>query len=129
MTRLSSTAQHHTGTAECISDRRAFQHRTGVLCVYMEEEVPVIDISKWIIPSNGRKVEEESDDAAADDCRRMADALHRFGIVLVKDPRVSEVDNNAFLDQMEIYYMQSDGVKDARPEVHYTCTQQMQLLL
>lgn len=27
------------------------------------------------------------------------------------------MDNNQFLDQMEKYYAQSDGVKDARPEV------------
>lgn len=40
-----------------------------------------------------------------------------YGIVLVRDPRVSEVDNDQFLDQMEKYYGQSDGVKDARPEV------------
>lgn len=44
--------------------------------------------------------------------------LHQaYGIVLVRDPRVSEVDNNQFLDQMEKYYAQSDGIKDARPEV------------
>lgn len=30
---------------------------------------------------------------------------------------MSEVDNDQFLDQMEKYYAQSDGVKDARPEV------------
>lgn len=35
----------------------------------------------------------------------------------MRDPRVSEVDNDQFLDQMEKYYAQSDGVKDARPEV------------
>lgn len=87
----------------------------------MEEEIPVVDISKWI----GAEVKGtgESDHAALEeDCRRMADALHRFGIVLVRDPRVSDVDNNAFLDKMEAYYAQSDGVKDARPEV---CTPHM----
>lgn len=43
--------------------------------------------------------------------------IQAYGIVLVRDPRVSEVDNDQFLDQMEKYYAQSDGVKDARPEV------------
>lgn len=84
----------------------------------MDGDIPTIDLSRWI----GEGANSASDVTAAaagpdDDCRRLADALHRFGIVLVRDPRVSEVDNNAFLDQMEKYYAQSDGVKDARPEV------------
>lgn len=106
----------HYHTVERVT---AVTHRRSVRSVlylgtYMEEEIPVIDISKWITPGISN-----SDDAA-EDSRRLANALHRFGIVLVKDPRVSKVDNNAFIDQMETYYAQSDGVTDARPEVHYT---------
>lgn len=70
--------------------------------------IPVVDLSEWV---------GEGATGDADSCRKLADALHRFGIVLVRDPRVSEVDNDLFLDQMETYYAQSDGVKDARPEV------------
>lgn len=80
----------------------------------MDDEIPVIDLSRWITGDTARSREGSE---AAEDCRLLADALHRFGIVLVRDPRVSEVDNNAFLDQMEAYYAQSDGVMDARPEV------------
>ncbi len=47
----------------------------------------------------------------------MVCTIQEYGIVLVQDPRVSEADNEQFLDQMEKYYAQSDGVKDARPEV------------
>ncbi|CAM9322809.1 unnamed protein product, partial [Discosporangium mesarthrocarpum] len=50
---------------------------------------------------------------------QLADALHRFGVVLVRYLRVTAVDNDAFLDQMERYYEQSDGVTDARPELSY----------
>lgn len=70
-------------------------------------DLPVVDLSEWMRKGEGNP----------EDCRRLANSLHRFGIVLVRDPRVSEVDNNSFLDQMEKYFAQSDGVKDARPEV------------
>lgn len=74
----------------------------------MDAEIPVVNLSPWI---------GNHDCADVSECRRLADALHKFGIVLVSDPRVSRADNDAFLDQMERYYEQSDGVKDARPEV------------
>ena len=37
----------------------------------------------------------------------------------MRDPRVSEQNNSVFLDLMESYFGVSDGVRDARPEVHY----------
>jgi len=39
-----------------------------------------------------------------------------IGLVVVKDPRVSEDDNNIFIDMMERYFGLSDGVRDARPD-------------
>ncbi|KAG5189780.1 hypothetical protein JKP88DRAFT_197518 [Tribonema minus] len=51
--------------------------------------------------------------------RQAADSLHRYGVVLVRDPDVREEDNAAFIDMMERYYEQSDGVTDARPELSY----------
>lgn len=75
----------------------------------MDEDIPVIDLTPWLGKS--------SVEGGADDCQRLAEALHKFGVVIVRDPRVSESENDAFLDQMEAYYAQSDGVKDARPQV------------
>lgn len=77
-----------------------------------EYEIPVVDLSAWVGEREGGGATDR-----AEECKQLADALHRFGIVVVRDPRVSEVDNDVFLDQMEKYYAQSDGVKDARPEV------------
>jgi isopenicillin N synthase-like dioxygenase len=53
------------------------------------------------------------------ECAKVADALHRFGVVIVKDPRVAEADNNRFLDMMENYFEMSDGLRDARPAFSY----------
>ncbi len=53
--------------------------------------------------------------------KKIADSFHRTGILIVKDPRVSEQDNSAFIDMMETYYDQDDSVKsrDARPDIHF----------
>lgn len=48
-----------------------------------------------------------------------AESMHRYGVLLVWDPEVREKDNAAFIDMMERYYEQSDGVTDARPELSY----------
>ena len=42
-----------------------------------------------------------------------------LGLVILRDPRVSEANNNTFLDMMERYFESSDGVTDARPHYHY----------
>lgn len=57
--------------------------------------------------------------AYAAECAKVADALHRYGVCIVKDPRVAEEDNNRFLDMMEGYFEISDGVRDARPSYSY----------
>ena len=46
---------------------------------------------------------------------------HKYGILIVKDPRVSEEDNDYFLDMLENYYQQDDDIilRDARPEFSY----------
>lgn len=47
--------------------------------------------------------------------------LHKTGVLLIKDPRVNEKDNDKFIDMMEKYYSQKDNVKrkDIREKVHY----------
>eukprot|EP00948_MAST-09A_sp_MAST-9A-sp1_P000039 g39.t1 len=54
-------------------------------------------------------------------CQNIAKCLHLYGCLVVKDSRVNEADNNAFLDMMEKYFEQDDAQKqkDVRPEVHY----------
>jgi len=56
-------------------------------------------------------------------CKSMKECMHKTGvlIVIVKDPRVTEEDNETFTNMMERYFEQSQDIKkaDARPEVHY----------
>jgi isopenicillin N synthase-like dioxygenase len=78
-------------------------------------ELPVIELAQWL----GRKG--DSDAAVQEMAKKVADCFQRTGVVIVRDPRVSEDDNNRFVDLMERYYDQPDEVKvkDARPELHY----------
>ena len=66
-------------------------------------------------------------EAAADDegvqatCRAMAESIHRTGILVVRDPRVSADDNSTFQALMQRYYSQpADALMvDARPDIFY----------
>jgi hypothetical protein len=53
------------------------------------------------------------------ECTEVANALHKYGVAIVRDPRVVESHNNKFLDMLEHYFEESDGVRDARPQYHY----------
>lgn len=50
-----------------------------------------------------------------------AEALIEYGALIVKDSRVSEEENERFLDLLEQYFAQDEEQlrKDLRPEVHY----------
>ena len=74
--------------------------------------LPVIDFSTFFNHDNDIQ-------AYLNECNKLSNALHLFGCALVRDPRVSEAENQTFLDQMEKYFEISDGQRDARPEVHY----------
>lgn len=52
---------------------------------------------------------------------RTAEALIKYGALIVKDSRVSEQDNSVFLDLLEDYFAQPDEEleKDIRPEYGY----------
>jgi len=74
-------------------------------------QFPIIDLSFYL---NDQK-------NASEDCKTVADLLHKFGFLCVKDPRVNHVLNDRFIDMLEKYYEQSDAIKakDIRKEVFY----------
>jgi isopenicillin N synthase-like dioxygenase len=76
--------------------------------------VPVIDISAWVLG--------ERDSAAVKAaCLSVAESLRETGALVVRDPRVSEADNAAFLDMVERYFAQprEAKMKDVRAELSY----------
>ena len=75
-------------------------------------KLPVIEASTFFAKEQNRAAYHEQ-------CLKVADALHRYGVAIIRDPRVNENDNNTFLNLLERYFESSDGVRDARPEHHY----------
>lgn len=61
----------------------------------------------------------EHPDLFLSECKKAILALHLYGCLLLKDSRVHDENNDVFLNMMELYFSTSDGIKDARPEVHY----------
>lgn len=88
------------------------------------ESFPVLDISTFLDRTEGFE----------NDCKRVADLLHRYGILIVRDPRVPHEKNDEFIAMMEQYFEQDEAAKapDAHPELHYevrVTTQVSQLLI
>lgn len=75
-------------------------------------KLPVIDFNLFF-------EKDKHPDLYKAECEKVAYALHHYGVVILKDPRVKENDNNIFLDMMEKYFEGSDGLRDARPEYAY----------
>ena len=56
----------------------------------------------------------------------MSECLHKFGILLIKDPRVEFKDNETYINMMEEYfeqvgdkYYRGEEIKDIRPDCLY----------
>eukprot|EP00735_Rhodelphis_limneticus_P014339 TRINITY_DN834_c0_g1::TRINITY_DN834_c0_g1_i1::g.25457::m.25457 TRINITY_DN834_c0_g1::TRINITY_DN834_c0_g1_i1::g.25457 ORF type:complete len:355 (-),score=141.07,DIOX_N/PF14226.1/8.8e-08,2OG-FeII_Oxy/PF03171.15/0.065 TRINITY_DN834_c0_g1_i1:468-1532(-) len=80
----------------------------------MSYEVPVIDLASFLA---GTATNEELEATS----KKVAECLRETGVLIVRDPRVSEQDNTTFLNQMEKYWDLPDEVKmkDIRPEIGY----------
>ncbi|KAJ8084419.1 hypothetical protein PM082_003189 [Marasmius tenuissimus] len=77
-------------------------------------ELPIIDLDIFLSqPPDSQAVKEE--------CKKAADALITFGALLLHDSRVSESQNNTFLDLLEDYFAQPAEVlrEDERPQFSY----------
>lgn len=70
--------------------------------------LPIVDFSLF----NSKDSDVES---YRSECAKVAEAFHEYGVVVVRDARAAEADNNVFINMMEKYFSLSDGVRDARP--------------
>jgi len=76
--------------------------------------LPIIDLDVFL--QNDR-----NSGAVRQECRKASDALITFGALLLHDSRVSEEDNDVFLDLIEDYFAQPEAAlkQDERPELGY----------
>ncbi|KAG8893361.1 hypothetical protein FRC01_013648, partial [Tulasnella sp. 417] len=79
----------------------------------LPSSLPIVDLDVFRTEPGSAQAQEE--------CKKAADALITYGALVVKDSRVSESDNETFLDLMEDYFAQSNDLlkKDERPEFSY----------
>lgn len=75
--------------------------------------LPVVDLDVFL--------SQPGSEAAQKECIKAAEALITYGALIVRDSRVSEADNEEFLDLLENYFAQpnEDLKKDERPEIGY----------
>ncbi|KAG8219534.1 Clavaminate synthase-like protein [Butyriboletus roseoflavus] len=80
----------------------------------LSETLPVIDLDLFLS-------EHHSSERVQQECKKAANALITYGALLLHDSRVSEEDNNIFLDLVEDYFAQplQELAKDERPEISY----------
>ena len=81
------------------------------------QNIPVIDIQAYL---------EKDSDKWENECKKVASSLHHFGILIVKDPRVDENENDDYLDLVEKYfdnagkkYYAGEVLEDCKPEFNY----------
>eukprot|EP00842_Homolaphlyctis_polyrhiza_P003112 jgi/Hompol1/3801/HPOL_006815-RA len=75
--------------------------------------LPAIDLAPFLAdPTSAESLAE---------CKKAAEALRTYSALAVKDPRVSEDENSAFLNTLEDYFDQpyDHKLNDIRPDVHY----------
>lgn len=80
-------------------------------------DVPVIDVRAFL-EKDPAKMEEQ--------CKLVAQSLHQYGILVWKDPRVNEQDNEDYLDMMEQYFesesrklYKGEKLADCKPEFNF----------
>jgi isopenicillin N synthase-like dioxygenase len=76
------------------------------------QDIPVVTVGR----GRGRG---EGGDAAAAAAAAAAQSMRDYSLMIVRDERLSEADQQSFLDMMESYFEQSDGKADARPHYSY----------
>lgn len=87
------------------------------------EEPPVIDMSAFL--NRGQANGPISPELELE-CRKAAFSFHKFGICIVRDPRVNHEDNDTYLDMVESYfesisldYYAGGELTDSRPELSH----------
>lgn len=81
-----------------------------------DSDIPVIDVRKYLNKSKGWEEE----------CKKVAESFHKFGILKFRDPRVNMETNNRYIDLVERYfdnvskkYYAGEELKDMREDLHY----------
>ena len=86
-------------------------------------DIPVVDLKTYL---DGSTNPEQISEAAVAECKKVTQILHKYGMLLIRDPRVDMKDNNEYLDMMEEYFEQvgerfyrGEEIKDIKKDCDY----------
>jgi isopenicillin N synthase-like dioxygenase len=85
-------------------------------------DLPIIDLRSILNHDQDFEGKKDFSHEVLVEAKNAFEALSRYGILIVRDPRASEVDNDQFLNLMEQYFGQSDiseKDKDVRSDVYF----------
>ncbi len=92
--------------------------RTNVNIIYgwinSIEKLPIIDIKTYLSASHDT---DNLTPEAAIECQKVAECFHKFGILLIRDPRVDMKDNEEYLDMIKDYFEKTGEMFYAGKEV------------
>ena len=79
-------------------------------------DAPVIDVAAFL----------DNTDSREEECKKVVESLHQYGILIIRDPRIEEKDNEDYIDLLENYFesrgdmfYNNQELKEAHPEIHY----------
>lgn len=82
------------------------------------EEPPIIEMATFFNRDSNPNWENE--------CKKVAYSFHKFGICVVRDPRVNHEENDQYIDMLERYfehvgeqYYAGNELADSRPELSF----------
>lgn len=77
------------------------------------ESLPIVDISAFL--------QDPQSPASLEACKKVVEIFKQTSCLIIKNPKVKEEDNSAFLDLVEKYFSQKreELMKDVHPELNY----------
>jgi len=89
-------------------------------------EMPIIDFTAFLAMQKAASVNPEIEERARIECQKVTECLHKFGILIIRDPRVDMKDNEEYIDLMEDYFERTgelfytgEKVEDIKSDCHY----------
>ena len=75
--------------------------RAKDLPVETDAGIPVVDVNMFLqyeqAEKEGKQPSSDLEQKLNDECKRVAQGLHEYGVLIVKDPRVSSQDNDRYV--------------------------------
>ena len=82
------------------SPQQAREQASAQVAQIVTDEIPIIDMDAYLRAAS----EDSPSEAGLLECKKVMESFHRFGILLIRDPRVNMRDNDEYIDLMEEYF-------------------------